>query len=209
MTVKYIADLPGQRLRVLDLCCGTARVASDMLALSNVCEVVALDISEAAIEQAKCYLANSRYRSKLRFVAADIMSPEFTNELVGTFDVIVCLDALHHLSQPSEALNKVAGILNRRGTLIGNFLVAEGLRAHVVAKKGRFRYFRDFCIAEILRMFSFYSPVWEWAGRMGRIRFNLLSADDVRRLLNQHFTIQASSSTNYLWFTATKRSLPH
>jgi methylase of polypeptide subunit release factors len=73
LTVSEVATLPGNAVRVVDLCCGTGKITSDLLALQNVGEVLAVDINGAALDLLREKLDQHPGREKLAILQADVM----------------------------------------------------------------------------------------------------------------------------------------
>ncbi len=117
--------------RVLDVGCGRGVVAERFLSLG--CEVVGLDVDDAAVEA-------MRQRSLVAHVC------DLDNDDLGSvlgeedFDVIVCLDVLEHTKRPAEVLTKLLAHLRPDGdVLISLPNVTHGdVRLSLLA--GRFQY---------------------------------------------------------------------
>jgi ubiquinone/menaquinone biosynthesis C-methylase UbiE len=104
----FLAHLPRQRLRVLDVGCGTGILACD---LSRHFEsVVAIDISEPmlAIARAKRAAGNVEYR----LADANRLAPG------EAFDAIVSHTTFHHLDNIPETLARLKASLSPGGRLI-------------------------------------------------------------------------------------------
>jgi SAM-dependent methyltransferase len=106
-----------QRPDVLELCCGTARVARRFVALGG--RGVGIDISATMLLQARRRCADSR----LVLLRGDAQR-QFARR--GAFDVAVCFAALHLLDDPRLLLEKAAAALRPRGLLACWALVRRG-----------------------------------------------------------------------------------
>ena len=96
--------------RVLDAGCGTG-YGSCMIADAGASEVVAVDISEEALEVARKEFA----RPNLRFVCDDC---EALSRVQDQFDVILSLESLEHFHSADKFLEAVLGRLSPSGTFV-------------------------------------------------------------------------------------------
>ncbi len=95
--------------RVLDVGCGTG-YGPMMLRKSGATGVVAVDISREAIER-----AYSRYGGDgVVFVVGDAQDLP----LLERFDVIVCFEAIEHITHPEKLLSRVTEILKPGGKFV-------------------------------------------------------------------------------------------
>jgi SAM-dependent methyltransferase len=105
------AHLTGDE-RVLDIATGPGYIAEAFAGKAR--DVVGVDLTDAM-------LAIGRQRTKERginnvsFRAADSQNLPFEN---GTFDVVVCRLALHHLLKPLEVLHEMARVCRAGGTVV-------------------------------------------------------------------------------------------
>jgi 2-polyprenyl-3-methyl-5-hydroxy-6-metoxy-1,4-benzoquinol methylase len=202
LTVDEIRLLPLNSLRVLDLCCGTGRVTFDLVSLENVAEVVAVDISSKALDILRGRIKYHPKGEKLSIIETDVMSEEEMKKL-GAFDVVVCLDALHHLSNPKRALKTIAqDLLLPNGLLIGNSLAKESAIHHVSAKHGRVRAYFLFARSRFFRAAHVLHPLWEYSGRQGFVRLYPFSWEELSQELSDRFRITKQKNGDYHWFVA-------
>lgn len=104
---RQIKSLAGDALagRVLDVGGGTGRIAAELR--SNGGRVVVLDASRPMLAQA-------RRKDGLTLVQGSATALPF---LDGAFDLVVCVDALHHLPEPERVVEEVARVLRPGGRL--------------------------------------------------------------------------------------------
>jgi 2-polyprenyl-3-methyl-5-hydroxy-6-metoxy-1,4-benzoquinol methylase len=102
-----LAALGAGQLTVLDVGCGDGALARELSALGH--QVTAIDVDEPSIGRAR--LAEG---PPVDLVCGDFMSFPFERE---SFDAVVSIAALHHMSQP-DALHRMASLLRSDGTLV-------------------------------------------------------------------------------------------
>lgn len=99
--------------RVLDAGCGTG-YGTSYLAIHGTGNIVGLDISDEALAE-----ANRLYRrDNLRFVKGDVERLTEIPDLGGSFDVVVNLENLEHLTNPTRFLAGAKQVLTGEGTLV-------------------------------------------------------------------------------------------
>jgi SAM-dependent methyltransferase len=99
--------------RVLDAGCGTG-YGSAYLAMNGALSVVAVDISDEAIAEAKRLYR----RDNLRFVKGDVERLTEVSDLGGPFDVVINFENIEHLVNPPRLLTGVKQVLTSDGTLV-------------------------------------------------------------------------------------------
>jgi SAM-dependent methyltransferase len=99
--------------RVLDAGCGTG-YGSDYLARNGAAEVVAVDISEEALSEARRYYQ----RANLKFFKANVERLKEAAEIEGPFDIVVNFENLEHLQEPRLFIQEARRLLGEDGTLI-------------------------------------------------------------------------------------------
>lgn len=113
-----MVSLPG--LRIIELGCGAAALARELLARYPSCEVTALEVDER--QHAKNLAAP---QTGLRFMAAGAQSVPFGD---ASFDLALMLKSLHHVPMDamSLALEEVARVLRADGHLYVSEPVYDG-----------------------------------------------------------------------------------
>ncbi len=96
-------------IRILDAGCGTGAGTEYLLALNPFANIVAIDISEKALEIAKerCNRSGvaAKHRGSLDFHHLPL---ESATNLPGEFDLINCVGVLHHLPDPIKGIQSLA-----------------------------------------------------------------------------------------------------
>ena len=105
------ADLSGGE-QVLDVGCGAGHTA--LCFAPRVAEVVALDLTEAMLEQTRA-LAASRAVPNLRCERGDAHALPFAD---ATFDVVTCRVCAHHFARPEQAVREAVRVLRRGGRFV-------------------------------------------------------------------------------------------
>ncbi|MFI5314643.1 MAG: class I SAM-dependent methyltransferase [Myxococcota bacterium] len=100
--------------RVLDVGCGTGALARQLAA--DGAEVIAIDVSPAAVHAANHDAKESGETPRPEFAVADLLAP--TSLPAGPFEIVTCVLALHDSADPERALRAAAKLLHPRGRLV-------------------------------------------------------------------------------------------
>jgi SAM-dependent methyltransferase len=100
--------------RALDVGCGTGALARQLAAEGA--DVVAIDVSPAAVHAADHEAKESGERPLPEFAVADLLSPSSLPK--GPFELVTCVLALHESEEPERALQAAAKLLHPRGRLV-------------------------------------------------------------------------------------------
>lgn len=106
--------------RILDLGCGTAYFTS--LLTKFYTQVVGIDLSENMIQVAKNSLEHNKMKDGIEFVVAD---GEYLPFIGGAFDVVLCLDLLHHVPDVASIIREMTRAIRKGGKVVSiepNFL---------------------------------------------------------------------------------------
>ena len=95
--------------RVLDAGCGVG-YGSLLLRAAGAASVTGVDVAQEAVEAAA-----RRAGDVAQFQVADITSLPFED---ASFDVVVCVETIEHVSHPDDALDELRRVLTRDGLLI-------------------------------------------------------------------------------------------
>lgn len=96
-------------LRVLDIGCGTGRLAR-MLREAGAAEVVGLDYSAEAVARAEAETADA----DIRYVCADV----FAYRPEARFDAVTTLGTMEHMDDPAAFLRRIAGFVEAEGRIV-------------------------------------------------------------------------------------------
>jgi SAM-dependent methyltransferase len=105
----------GPNVRVLDVCCGSGGPSLAMVERTG-CHVTGIDLEAVGVGRAKAAATARGLAGQTEFLAADCGGPlPFAD---GTFDALVCIDAINHLPGRSDTLREWARLLKRGGRLL-------------------------------------------------------------------------------------------
>jgi|GEM_PF-5920146 len=113
----YLCRYGDQSRRVLDFACGTGEFTFLVATLTPAKQIVAIDISARALE-----IARSRiHHHGLTLIHGDFWSDHH----VSPADLVLCVDAIHHLGDIEHVLERLRSFVAPGGTLIGNVWTAD------------------------------------------------------------------------------------
>jgi len=105
----------GHSSRLLDIACGSGGPALHLARLTG-CEIVGVELYAEAVETANRMAAEAGLEPRARFVRADASAPlPFEG---GSFDAIICVDAINHLAGRQRVLADWARLLTASGRLL-------------------------------------------------------------------------------------------
>ena len=114
-----------QDIRILDAGCGTGSGTDYLIHLNPEAEIVAIDLSEKALEVAKerCNRSGviAKHNKPVNFYNLKL---EEATQLEGEFDFINCVGVLHHLPEPEKGIQALAKKL-KPGGILHIFVYAE------------------------------------------------------------------------------------
>ncbi len=103
-------------LHVLDAGCGTGQAALGTALANPNAQVVAVDFNRVALQHVEEEAGNLGLRN-LKVLEVDLTTLEGLPVPKGGYDFIFCSGVLHHLPDPQQALELLAGILSPSGVL--------------------------------------------------------------------------------------------
>ncbi len=112
LIAKYATDAG----TILEIACGTGEFTLMLAQLAAEADITALDISAQAIEHASRRVREGADGKQVTFRQADVWSASD----LGTYDVVVCVDAIHHLGRVPDVLGMLKRFVKPGGILIGN-----------------------------------------------------------------------------------------
>lgn len=206
-TVAEVAAVHRNELAVLDLCCGTGKIALEVAMLPNVQSVTAVDISGRALALLAARASSSSAQLKLQLCCGDAALLPLRPD--GEFEAVLLVDCLHHLSDPPTALAGVAAVLKPNGMLVGNWLSREHIARHISRKRGPLQHLLRTALARSLFRVRGITRLWQWAGSRGFVRLAAATEAEVRATVGSYFTLERMESDDYHWFRARRRTAKH
>ena len=121
--ISNIVDPEKEKVSVLEIGCGTARMAiQGCQKLKNI-KVVGVDLSDNMIEIGKTNIEEADLSDRISLVKADAKKLPFED---NSFDLVVCANMLHHLEDPTEVINEIDRVVKENGRVF----IKDILRPH-------------------------------------------------------------------------------
>jgi SAM-dependent methyltransferase len=113
-----IADLlrPGPDSRILDIACGAGGPSLALVARTG-CRLVGLDVEAAGIAHAEAQASARGFADRATFAVFDCARRRLPFE-DGTFDAVLCIDAIPHLPNRCGTLSEWARLLHKGGRVL-------------------------------------------------------------------------------------------
>jgi SAM-dependent methyltransferase len=126
LSVRVAARAPGQKLRILSLCSGEARIEEGLLrqAPSDSVQLTVFDLNPDLLKTAKRRLAPL---CEVKGIVGDVNEIDLRGR---SFDIILCVSGLHHVVELEHLFDQIAGALRPDGEFwsIGETLGRNGGR---------------------------------------------------------------------------------
>jgi len=173
---RFLREHAANADRVLELACGTGELTRLAAELTPAKEITAVDISAEGLR-----LARERVRhDNLRLVHGDF----WADLALGTADVVMCLDAIHHIGDVRAVLTRLRSFVAPGGILIGNLWTADNFH--------RFQRQRYGTLAHVRRTAAFLGAavlIRVSGGRLrtGAYRTQLIHSADATAILREVF----------------------
>jgi len=200
--VREFAAKQDKLVLVADLGCGTGKVAVDLMALDRVQSLLAVDINDLALRKVAAGAAQSGLQNKLRFLSGDFYELNWKPD--DRFDVVVCMDVLHHLPNLPRMLAMIKSRLTPGGIFVGN------IRSRESAKKffDRYGLVKRWLIRiqpEVDRRLPAKSRIRRWLGSIGYFRIRVLTRRETETVLRDAgFGIREFATGYYHWFVCAR-----
>ena len=103
--------------RLIEFACGTGAHTENAVKRSDAKEILVVDISADALEIVKQKITDPRLQTK---------HGDFWTELgIGTADVVMCINAIHHMGDVRQVITRLTDYVNPGGVLIGTILTND------------------------------------------------------------------------------------
>jgi len=196
--VREFAVARGSPVAVADLGCGTGKVATDLMALETVQNLLAVDINDLALRKVAAGAAQLGLQNKLRFLSGDFYALQWKPD--DRFDAVVCMDVLHHLPDIPRMLDIIRNRLKPGGVFVGNLRAREGTGVFF----NRYGLVKRWLIRiqpAVDRMLSARSIIRRWLGSIGYFRIRTFPRGETEALLrNAGFDVRQLETGYYHWF---------
>jgi SAM-dependent methyltransferase len=114
---QHLGRAGGEATRVLEFACGTGVFTALAASLTPAKQIVALDISAQALRIARGRVEHDN----LTLIEGDF----WADHDLGTADLVLCVDAIHHLGGVRRVLERLGSFMTPGGVLIGNVWTAD------------------------------------------------------------------------------------
>lgn len=182
---------------VLILCCGVGVETQMIENMSFVKKIVAIDINKKS-----CELARKRVKTKkVTIVNGNVYKVRYQE----AFDMVVCIDALHHLGNQELILENVYRALKTNGLFVGDYFGEEKFVSWMIKKRGLFMYIYLNCKHHFARLFHYFNVIPKKWIENGWMRSFLFTRSEVREHLTKHsFRVLSLISDEWHFFVARK-----
>jgi 2-polyprenyl-3-methyl-5-hydroxy-6-metoxy-1,4-benzoquinol methylase len=194
---------------ILDVASGTGRYTFAALD-AGARHVTAMDVSTAALAELQRRAEESGFKSRVATLNADMWCESPVCHCGRRFDVVMCLDAIHHLGSLLEVVTRLSSFAASEGVLIGDIWTLDHY--------GEFQRLRRSWIEHLVTSFGFTAAViwWRlWRGHVpASVRSELRQAEDVANTLVGTFGPEISVEIDRYWLrfatsiTLTEATLP-
>lgn len=199
-TIDFIKTLDN-KLSILDLCCGTGKIANDIIALHCEHDLVCVDINPRALNLVRFH-SNGKCP---QLILADVENLSLPKK----FDVVLCIDSLHHLSNPKLVIRKIKEWLINGGWFIGNVLAKETYHQWEIMKYGLIRHNMfniRYYIYKILYQYTKDKKIKEKIAFKGIVRLRPYKKEELIELIKDEFDIKEIETSFYHWFVCRNNS---
>ncbi|HXP18943.1 MAG TPA: class I SAM-dependent methyltransferase [Streptosporangiaceae bacterium] len=173
---RFLREYGTGAKHVLEFACGTGEFTALAAELTPAAQITALDVSEQGLK-----LARGRVKhDNLRLVCGDF----WADNGLAPADLVMCIDAIHHLGDIREVLTRLRSFVLPGGTFIGNLWTADHF--HEFQRK------RYGTIAHLRRTAAFFSTAVLMRASGGRLRTGayrtqLIHSDEALAILRSLF----------------------
>lgn len=196
--VREFAEQQARPITVADLGSGTGKVASDLMALERVETLLAVDINDLALHKVAAGAAQLGLQNKLRFLSGDFYELNWKSD--DLFDVVVCMDVLHHLPDLPRMFKVIKGRLKPGGVLVGNVRSRENAKVFF----DRYGLVKRWLIRiqpGVDRRLPQRSLLRRWLGSIGYFRIRTFPRGEAEKLLHDAgFNVRQFEAGYYHWF---------
>ncbi len=190
-------------LQIMDLGCGTGRISESVLRRAALTErnisVTLVDFNSRTLDLAK---ENLHHYKNVSFQKSDIY--DVKNLYHQSFDVVICLDILHHISNLDLLFQNIITVLKPDGCLVANVFAEETYEKWDKLKYGSIKSWRRSVLSAISEAIYGKSPdtVRRVIRRYGLARIKPLARGTLIAYLDKYFETNEIDTSYYYWFWA-------
>jgi SAM-dependent methyltransferase len=186
----YLQQYGGAAKRTAEFACGTGEFTRLTAELTSASEIIALDISEHALNIARARVKSDR----VKFLAGDF----WADHCIEPADLVLCVDAVHHLGDVRDVLVRLRSFIRPGGVVIGNIVTDDNFHDFQRKRHGSGQHF-----VRTLLFFGTAVLIRVSGGRLrtASYRTQLRSSMEVATMLEQTFGAVLAISTDR-YFTA-------
>lgn len=173
---NYFTTYANDARRILEFACGTGEFTRLAAERTNAKQITAVDISAEGLRRA---------RQRVQHDNLELVLGDFWTDLgVGQSDVVMCLDAIHHLGDVRQVLQRLTTFVEPGGLFIGNLWTADNFH--------RFQRLRYGTWAHLRRTAGFLGTTLMIRGSGGRLktgayRTQLIHSTEATAILHEVF----------------------
>lgn len=173
---QYIKQFYIPQGRYLDLACGTGVFTEELLGLSHPAQITAMDISIKALS----FIPQHHNDTRIKIVEGDFWELRESNK----YDVIFCVDAIHHLGYVENVTRRISQLLEPKGFLIGNVWTSDHFHEFQIKRYGKFLH--------LYHMLRFaYTGLVRTSDKLQHLayRTHLISSYEAKKILQDSFIV--------------------
>jgi SAM-dependent methyltransferase len=125
----YAADVDTS----LEVACGTGEFTAMTASLTNVRHMTAIDISAQGL---------ARAARRVEHDHLDLVQGDFWKQDLPTADLVMCIDAIHHLGDIRQVLTRLRSFIAPGGLFIGNLWTGDNFHEFERLRYGRIEHLR-------------------------------------------------------------------
>jgi ubiquinone/menaquinone biosynthesis C-methylase UbiE len=203
-TSKVLSLIEGKSdFQIMDLGCGTGRISESVLKRASLkkknISVTLIDFNSRTLDLAK---KNLQGYKNVTYQKSDIY--EIKNLYNKSFDVIICLDILHHISNLDLLFQNIITVLKPNGCLVANVFAEETYEKWDKLKYGSIKSWRRSVLSTFSEAIYDKSPniLKMIIRRYGLARIKPLARGKLISYLDQYFESNEIDTSYYYWFWA-------
>jgi ubiquinone/menaquinone biosynthesis C-methylase UbiE len=131
---RYLADYAGDVKEITEIACGTGEFTRLAAELTPAERITAVDISVEGLKRTKERVKHPN----LRLIHGDF----WKDQGIAQTEVVMCLDAIHHLGDVKQVLTRLRSFVKPGGTFIGNLWTLDNFHEFQRQRYGKAEHLR-------------------------------------------------------------------